>query len=206
VADERDGSAEKRPYRQKRRAELEQATRLRITESAVELHGTLGPARTSISAIADHAGVRRSTVYRHFANEKALFTACTAHWRTANPPPDITLWDAVRDPGDRLRTALNEFYAYYRLVGPMLANVLRDEESMPIISEMLSGYRDYLTAVQHTLMRGRRLRGRARHRVRAAIGHALAFSSWQSLTHEQGLDDAQASELMSLLVTAAGTG
>jgi AcrR family transcriptional regulator len=206
VTDESDASAGKRPYRQKRRAELEQATRLRITESAVELHGTLGPARTSISAIADHAGVRRSTVYRHFADEKALFTACTALWRTANPPPDIALWDAVRDPGERLRAALDELYAYYRLVGPMLANVLRDEESMPIISEMLSGYREYLTAVQHTLMRGRRLRGHARHRVRAAIGHAVAFSTWQSLTHEQGLDDAQAAELMSLLVAAAGTG
>jgi AcrR family transcriptional regulator len=53
---------EKRPYRKRRRAELEQRTRQRITESAVELHGTLGPSRTSLSAIAEHAGVRRSTL------------------------------------------------------------------------------------------------------------------------------------------------
>ena len=52
---------EKRPYRKTRRAELERETRLRITESAMELHGTIGPARTSVSAVAEHAGVRRST-------------------------------------------------------------------------------------------------------------------------------------------------
>ena len=72
---------QRRPYRMKRRAELEEATRRRITESAVELHGTLGPSRTTISAVAEHAGVRRSTVYRHFPDETALFAACSAHWR-----------------------------------------------------------------------------------------------------------------------------
>ena len=76
---------EKRPYRMRRRAELEQQTRLRITESAVELHGTVGPARTSITAIADRAGVRRSTVYRHFPDEAAIFAACSAHWRIGQP-------------------------------------------------------------------------------------------------------------------------
>ena len=68
-------SDETRQYRMKRRAEQEARTRLRITESAVDLHGTLGPARTSVSAIAEHAGVRRSTVYRHFPDERALFGA-----------------------------------------------------------------------------------------------------------------------------------
>jgi AcrR family transcriptional regulator len=55
---------EKRVYRKKQRAELEAQTRLRITESTVELHGTVGPARTSISSVAERAGVRRSTVHR----------------------------------------------------------------------------------------------------------------------------------------------
>src|SRR5204863_4119878 len=55
----------KRPYRMKKRAELQERTRRRITESAVELHGTLGPSRTSISAVAAHAGVRRSRSEEH---------------------------------------------------------------------------------------------------------------------------------------------
>src|SRR5439155_7772867 len=103
----------KRPYRKKRRAELEAATRRRITESAVELHGTLGPARTSMSAVAERAGVRRSTVYRHFADEAALFDACTAHWAAANPQPDLGAWAAIGDADERLDLALAQLYAYY---------------------------------------------------------------------------------------------
>ena len=95
-------SDEKRQYRMKRRAEQEAQTRLRITESAVDLHGTLGPARTSISAVAEHAGVRRSTVYRHFPDEAALFGACSAHWAAANPPPDLGGWATIADPDERL--------------------------------------------------------------------------------------------------------
>src|SRR6266540_2281014 len=101
---------QKRPYRKKRRAELEAETRQRITESAIELHGTLGPANTSISAVAEGAGVRRSTVYRHFPDEAALFAACTSHWTTANPPPDIGSWAAIASADVRLRRALQELY------------------------------------------------------------------------------------------------
>src|SRR6266516_7139534 len=96
---------QKRPYRLKRRAVAEQRTRLRITKSTVELHGTLGPARTSISAVAERAGVRRSTVYRHFPDEASLFSACTSHWMAANPLPDLDRWAAIDDADKRLRSA-----------------------------------------------------------------------------------------------------
>jgi AcrR family transcriptional regulator len=194
---------EKRPYRKKRRAELEAHTRLRITESAVALHGTLGPAYTSISAIAEHAGVRRSTVYRHFPDETALFAACSAHWRAANPVPDLARWNAVEQPDERLRAALEELYAHYRRTERMRKNILRDEASMPLITKTLSAYRSYLAAATDVLMRGRGLRGRVAKRVRAAVGHALAFTTWQSLAREQGLDDARAADLMCRLVASA---
>src|SRR5829696_6193269 len=118
---------DKRPYRKKRRAELEAETRRRITESAVELHGTVGPSHTSMSAVAERAGVRRSTLYRHFPDEAALFEACSAHWAAGNPPPDISAWAAIEDPDERLRVALAEFYAYYRRTERMMANLVRDE-------------------------------------------------------------------------------
>jgi AcrR family transcriptional regulator len=68
-----------RKYELKRRAVHQERTRQRIVEAALELHGTVGPARTTISAIAERAGVRRMTVYRHFPDERALFEACTTH-------------------------------------------------------------------------------------------------------------------------------
>ena len=52
-------------------------------------------------------------------------------------------------------------------------------------------------------MAGRRVRGRAAPAERAAIGHALAFTTWRSLAREQDLDDEQAAELMCRLVGAA---
>lgn len=194
---------EKRPYRKKRRAELEAQTRLRITESAVALHGTLGPSRTSISAVAEHAGVRRSTVYHHFPDETALFAACTTHWMTQNPPPDLAVWAAIADPRQRLVTALGELYAYYAATERMMENVHRDEGTVPLVKRMLAQFRDYLSAAGDTLTAGRSARGRTRRRLQAAIGHAVAFQTWHSLTREQGLDDAQAADLMRRLVEAA---
>jgi AcrR family transcriptional regulator len=193
---------QKRPYRMKKRAALEELTRRRITESAVHLHGTLGPARTSISALAEHAGVRRSTVYRHFPDEASLFAACTAHWMAENPVPDIAAWAAIEDPDERLGAALAALYPHYRRTAGMMENLLRDEATSPLVRENFAGYRRYLAAARDALMRGRRSRGRARTRERAAIGHALAFGTWRSLALDEGLGDAQAGELMVRLVSA----
>lgn len=193
----------KRPYRMKKRAEMEKQTRRRITESAVQLHGTLGPSRTSIWSIAEHAGVRRSTVYRHFADEAALFAACTSHWISANPFPDLARWRAIDNVNQRLRIALREIYAFYRRTERMMINILRDEEAMPIVKKMLGGYRAYLAAARGTLLQGRKLGNPARRRVQATLGHALAFQVWHSLAVEQGLGDTESSELMCRLVAAA---
>ncbi len=195
---------EKRRYLMRRRAEAEQRTRLRITESAVQLHGTVGPARTSISAIARLAGVRRSTVYRHFPDQASLFSACSSHWLAHNPLPDLGRWAAIEDPAVRLREALEELYAYYRRAQPMMSNVLRDQATMPSVRHSAQRYRDYLSAARATLMNGRNVRGAARRRVSTAIGHALAFSTWTSLAGDEALADRVAADLMARLAASAG--
>jgi AcrR family transcriptional regulator len=197
-------SDQKRPYRMRRRAELEEQTRRRITESAVALHEEVGPARTSISAIADRAGVRRSTVYRHFPDEEALFAACSSHWRAANPPPDPRAWAAIEDPAARAEAAFGDLYAFYGRTQAMYGSLLRDEPLVPVVQHRLRDFHGYLRTIQDVLIAGRGLRGRAATRTRAAIGHALAFPTWRSLTHEQGLADDDAVALMCLLVEGAG--
>ena len=187
----------------KRRAELEAETRRRITEKAVELHGTLGPARTSISAIAERAGVRRSTVYRHFPDEAALFDACSSHWEAANPVTDMTAWQSIEDPSQRLRTALDELYAYYRRTERMMDNLHRDELTVPLVAERFAGYHGYIAATRDLMMRGRSVRGRRRDVARAAVGHTLAYTTWRSLTREQGLADDNAVALMCAMVEGA---
>jgi AcrR family transcriptional regulator len=197
-------SDEKRPYRMKRRAELEEQTRTRITESTVALHKEMGPARTTISAIAERAGVRRSTVYRHFPDEESLFAACSSHWRAANPPPDPQAWVAIADPSDRTEAALVALYAFYERTSPMYDSLLRDESLVPGIERRLRDFYGYLHAIQQILMAGRGLRGRAARRTEAAVGHALAFPTWRSLTQDQGLAAEDAVALMAALVVAAG--
>ena len=184
-----------RRYTKTRRAELEQQTRERITEAAVELHGSLGPARTTISAIAQRADVQRATVYRHFPDEESLFAACSAHWRAQNEPPDLAAWAAIRDPAARLAIALAELYAWYARTERMLELLIRD---LPLVPAVQSQFRlpGYLDAAADVLLAGRPERGAARRRARAALGHAVAFETWLSLVRQQGLTSAEAIRLM----------
>ena len=193
---------QKRRYRMKARAELQERTRQRITESAVELHGTLGPSRTSMSAVAQHAGVRRSTLYRHFPDEAALFVACSGHWAAQHPLPDLEGWAAVQDPGERLRTALTELYAYYDQAEPMLSNILRDLDLVDAVRQQFAMFLGYMEAAHATLIAGRRGRGRAVRRAQAAVGHAMAFTTWRSLVREQGCTLEEAVDLMCRLAAS----
>ena len=72
--------SDSRPYRLRERARKMEETRQRITEAAVQLHRSVGPARTTVSEIAARAGVRRMTVYNHFPSDAELIDACSSHF------------------------------------------------------------------------------------------------------------------------------
>jgi AcrR family transcriptional regulator len=194
-----------RTYELKRRAERQEETRKRIVAAAVELHTTLGPSRTTVQAIAEKAGVTRPTVYAHFPDAHALFQACSGHVRATTPPPDPTLWHSIADPGERLETALRELYGYYERLEPLLENVQRDAAVMPLVAEMNAYRVRYLGEIRDLLLRAWPARGKARTRVRRAIGHALEFRTWQSLVRRQGCATDEAVQLMVALACAAGS-
>jgi AcrR family transcriptional regulator len=185
----------KRRYQLKARAERQAETRRRIVEAAVGLHTTVGPAATSISAIAESAGVQRHTVYAHFPDEATLFGACSAHWAAANPFPDTSAWSADVDPERRLRTALSAVYQWYEGVEPALVLFARDAEAVP------GNVRDARLAQLGLLADG--LCGSRRKVVRAAVGHALAFETWRSLVRQEGLSRRQAVDAMVRFVAGA---
>ena len=184
-----------RRYRKRRRAELEEETRRRITEAAVELHRSVGPARTTISAIADRAGVQRATVYRHFPDELSLFSACSAHYQAANPPPDPGMWNEVGDPDERAAIALAQLYDWYARTEAMLENVTRDRALVPPLDKVMDDFGRYYDAAAEVLLERRPERGRRRKLARAAIGHALEYETWRSLVRRQGLGRDEAVEM-----------
>ena len=185
-----------RKYDMKRRTERQEETRRRIIEAAVELHGTVGMARTTISAIAEKAGVQRLTVYRHFPDERALFAACSGHWNAANPPPDPAFWTQIADPGERLRAALSEVYAYHRRTEPMISNVIRDAQVHQLTRETAEPYFRHWDQMRYVLATGWGAEDERLALLLAAIGHALDFETWRSLVRRQGLDDGRAVDLM----------
>ena len=184
-----------RRYELKARARRQEQTRQRIVEAAVGLHTSVGPAQTTISAIAKRAGVERHTVYAHFPDERTLFQACSEHWRSEHPLPDLEGLAAIEDPERRLRRALGEVYAWYESVESDLALFARDAY-LPANAEALAEDSGRIAAFGDTAAQG----FPRRKSVRAAIGHALDFETWRSLVRRQGLSQTQAVDAMTRLV------
>jgi AcrR family transcriptional regulator len=181
-----------RKYELRKRAEDVAATRLRITEAAMELHGTIGPAKTTVSAVAERAGVQRHTVYRHFPTELDLFSACSAHYGTTHPWPDPGGWAGLGD-------GLDELYRWYERTEPMLTNLYRDADLVDAVPIVMRPMQEFFEEARRSLAAGRP----RRKTVAAAIAHAVDFHTWRSLVRDGGLTRAQAVGLVSAMVEAA---
>jgi AcrR family transcriptional regulator len=184
----------------RKRAEQVDQTRQRITEAAARLHTTVGPAATTISALAEAAGVTRLTVYRHFPDEDELFAACRGHWVAQHPPPDVTRWREIHPLEVRARRALGELYGWYARHGDALHPIYRDLESIPAAVQEDMRVAD--AAVVDALLDGLS----ATPRLRAAAGHLLAFVTWRSLTDGQGLGCDEAVDLAVRFLSSAAEG
>lgn len=190
-----------RKYDMGKRAKRVEETRRKIVEAAIELHEQVGPARASLSSIAERAGVERQTYYRHFPDERTLLSACSGLWFERNPLPDPDPWREIEDPEERLRRGLGELYAYYESNEAMLSSVIRDAEVHAITREMVTqGIGPALAALSAALAAG----WARRKKTRAAIDLALSFHTWRSLVRESGLSANQAAALMARFVPCAG--
>jgi len=188
----------------RRRAEQVDQTRERITEAAVRLHTTVGPAHTSIAAVAEEAGVTRLTVYRHFADLDALFVACRAHWSARNPRPDAGAWPAISHLEDRARRAFGELYGWYRDHADELYPINRDAAAMPPSAQQATEAGNRMLA--DALVAGHAGAdgdpGGDGRLLRAVARHLVEFLTWRSLVMQQGLDDQEAIDIAVRLLTA----
>ncbi len=194
-------SPKQRAYRKVKRAEDEQRTRARIVDAAEALHAQVGPARATISAIAERAAVTRATVYRHFPDDESLFMACSHQWLSRQRVPDPDAWDAHADAFAVLHTGLTDIYRYFRDGEPMLSSVLRDAAVLParVNEARLAGERDWRQRLT------RALPGRRRKTVQAAVAHAISFDTWRSLCLDLGLSNRSAVDLLVAMTAAASS-
>jgi AcrR family transcriptional regulator len=193
----------KRRYELKKRAERQAETRQRIVEAAVALHRERGVAHTTITEIAERAGVQRLTVYNHFPDDAALVAGCSAHWEALHPVPDIGAWAAVDGLEPRLRAALHDLYAYYAETEQMTEKVLRDASLVPAVGEFVDRtWHPYLRQARDAVARAARARGR-RRRLLGAISLALDFNTWRTLVRAGGLSADEAVDVMAAAVCAA---
>ena len=180
-----------RTYTLKRRAEQQAETRQRITEAAVELHRSVGPALTTISKVAERAGVQRHTLYAHFPDERSLFLACSGLALERDPLPDAEPWRAIAPHRERLRAGLDALYGWYERNADLAACVLRDAEYHALTREMFQLRMEPLMAAYREVL-GEKLGAKQR----AVLQLALSFFSWRALVREGGLKQAAAVDAM----------
>jgi AcrR family transcriptional regulator len=186
----------------RKRAEQVEETRQRIVDATITLHTTVGPANTTITGVAEQAGVTRLTVYRHFPDLESLFAACGRRWTELHPPPDPAPWRKIADIEARSQHALAELYDWYQACGDELLPIMRDREAMPASTQQELG--DTFQAFAEALVAGSGVRGHARRRLNATAGLVVGFWTWHSLTIEQDLDIDEAVDLaVNLFLDAA---
>lgn len=189
----------KRRYRLKQRAAQQQETRERIVDAAIALHEELGPAATTISALAGRAGVQRLTVYRHFATEQDILRACSTKWFREHPPPNLPA-SSPGAPEARVRAILRSLYGYYRDTQGMWRSLYRDLGRIDALDEAMREFDDYLEAASDALLAAHA--STPSKRMRATTRHAVRFSTWRSLD-EQGLDPRAMADLVCDWIWAA---
>ena len=188
-----------RVYNLKKRAEQQADTRLRIVEAAVDLHGSIGPAATTVSMVAERAGVQRHTLYAHFPDERALLMACSGLVEERDPLPDATAWRDIADSRKRLSAGLRAIYDWYERNAALLACVLRDAEYYPLTRE-ISDLRFGPAAAAWREVLGTKLPAKQR----SMLVLALSFSTWRTLAHGAGLAPAAAVRAMVHAIDRAG--
>ncbi len=188
-----------RRYTLGKRAEQQAETRRRIVEAAVDLHTEVGPARTTISMVAERAGVQRHTFYAHFPDDRSLLMACSGLALERDPFPAAEGWREIGDRRERLMTGLDATYAYYERNAQLTASVLRDAEASPLVGEIMALRLGPLFADTIAV-----LGDGMNERQRALLQVAINYFTWRTLTRDSGLTRGTAVETMTAALLAAG--
>jgi AcrR family transcriptional regulator len=186
-----------RTYTLRKRAEQQAGTRQRIVEAAVALHSSVGPAQTSLSMVAERAGVQRHTLYAHFPDERSLLMACSGLVFERDPMPDAVAWRAIPERRERLRTGLTAIYGWFARNADVAGCVLRDAEVDPLVAEINELRGGPSIAAYHAV-----LGAGLTEKQRAVLHAALSYFTWRALVRDSGLKPRAAVDAMVTAIEA----
>jgi AcrR family transcriptional regulator len=145
----------RRRYRLDRRAETAEETRRRLVQATFELHAEQGIHATTMTHIAERAGVSVGTVYHHFPTYQDAVFACSQHAAATNPFPTPGIFAGLTTMEDRVRRLVRETFGFYERLPeyeriraerwgmpPIAAHVEREEsERLALVREALRAFK-----------------------------------------------------------------
>jgi len=139
------------PATNQKKAQGEES-RKRLLEAAADLVGTGGYSRTSVDAIAKHAGVVKSALYWHFGSKNGLLMAALEHYTSDWVSNVKAAVDPAKDPIQRLDLLLahvRDLILHNPLSRRMVFSLLlergqHDPECRRVIADLFTAMRDAL--------------------------------------------------------------
>jgi AcrR family transcriptional regulator len=116
-----------------RRAETAEETRRRIVDATHALHVEQGIHATTMTHIANRAGVSVGTVYHHFPTYQDAVLACAAHTAEMVPLPTLEILDGATTLEERVRQLARGVFGFYERL-PAYERVRSERWGMPPIA------------------------------------------------------------------------
>jgi AcrR family transcriptional regulator len=141
-----------RRYRLNRRAETAEETRRRIVEAIQKLHAENGIYATTMTHIAERAGVSVGTVYHHFPTYQNAVSACAARSAEMRPLPTVQILDGLTTIDERVRRVAREVFGFYQRL-PEFERVRSERWGMPPIEKVAQHEEENRVALMREALR-----------------------------------------------------
>ena len=185
-----------RRYRLDRRAETAEETRRRIVEATYALHGERGIYATTMTHIADRAGVSVGTVYHHFPTYQDAVFACSQHVAATIPFPTADIFAGLSTPEERVRRLARETFGFYERL-PAYERIRSERWGMPPIQAHVEREENDRLALAREVLRPFKVKPR----LVEACAALLDVAVYGALTRN-GLTPAKAAEEVSGFILA----
>ena len=184
-----------RRYQGQRRRLDTAETRRRILDAAAELHTKHGVKATTYAMIAERADVAVPTVYNHFPTLDGLQAACGGEIMAKAPALGADMFAGAEDLDERIDALARAINAFYRFVAPWWRWTFYESrflaELEPRYKKAAKQRRELLA-----LALAPAFGTQAPEPLLSLCESVIDFPSWERLTGEHGLDDAQAAQAM----------